>query len=62
MTETQPNADQKAELARLKGYFPFRVVWGAINPSTGEWRCAAAGSKCQPNKLARDGWRVWYVQ
>lgn len=52
--------EQTAELTRLKQYFPFRIVWGAISP-TGEWRCSANPTKRQANDLARKGWTVYFV-
>ncbi len=53
--------EQTAELARLKSWRPFMVVYGAINPATGEWLCAAVPTKRIPNDLARKGWQVFIV-
>lgn len=50
--------EQQSEMQRLKSYFPFRIVYGAVNPQTSEWRCAAVTTMRQPNRLARDGWNV----
>lgn len=49
---------QVAELMRLKAYFPYRIVYGALHPATGEWRCNAVVTMREPNKLARAGWSV----
>lgn len=49
-------AEQTAELIRLKAYFPFRIVWGAIKGA--EFQCAASFTKREANRLARDGWTV----
>jgi hypothetical protein len=53
LTESQNN-----ELKRLQLSFPFRIVYGAFNPSTSEWFASAVQSMRIPNKLAREGWRV----
>lgn len=49
---------QLAELARLKAWYPYRIVYGALHPETGEWRCGAVTTMHAPNKLARAGWSV----
>lgn len=53
--------EQHAELSRLKSHFPFRIVYGAINPATNEWQCGAVTTKRAPNDLARKGWQVWLL-
>lgn len=58
----QFNAEQLAEMARLKQYFPFRIVWGAIDPRTGEFRCSANPKRRQANDLIRKGWHVAVVK
>ncbi len=45
------------ELRRLKAYFPYRVVFGAISPS-GEWEANAQPTKRRALSLARKGWAV----
>ena len=50
---------QQSELARLKAYMPFRIVWGAVNPDTKEFVCAASFTKRQANDYARKGWQVF---
>ena len=49
---------RRAELARLKSYFPFRIIYGAIHPETAEWRTGAVTTMREPNRLAREGWKV----
>lgn len=58
---SEPTAEQQAELARLKAWFPFRIVYGAISPD-GVWESAAVTTMRQPNALARKGWQVWTVK
>lgn len=41
-------AEQTAELARLKQYFPYRIVWGGIDADTGEFY---TGADCDRRKL-----------
>lgn len=52
---------QNRELARLKQYFPYRIVWGAINPGTGEWFASANTTKRQMNGYVKNGWVVFQV-
>lgn len=50
---------QTAELARLKAYYPYRVVWGAIHPETKEWIASANTTKRQMNTHVKQGWVVF---
>lgn len=43
---------QRSELLRLKSYFPFRIVWGAVSVN-GEFVCGASKDRRQVNKYAR---------
>ena len=52
--------EQLAELTRLKQYFPFRVIYGALKD--GKFESGAVSSKRIPNQLAREGWQVWILQ
>ena len=52
ITESQLN-----DLRRLKAYFPYRIVFGAISPS-GEWEANAQPTKRRALSLARKGWQV----
>lgn len=58
-----PDADvpdaQRTDCARLKAHFPYRIVYAAFNPATGEWITNAVTTKARPHALARKGWRVW---
>jgi len=49
----------KQDMARLKLYFPYRIVWGAINPATNELVSAASITKRQANDYVRKGWSVY---
>ena len=51
------NPEQLAELKRLKAYFPYRIIYGAIKGE--EFQASAVTSKRIPNQLAREGWAVW---
>lgn len=53
---------QIQELQGLKNSFPYRIVYGAINPATGEWFASAVTTMRAPNKLAREGWQVFTLK
>lgn len=55
--ETRFSDMQIAELRRLKEYFPYRVVFGALSPA-GEFEANAQPTKRRAMKLAREGWHV----
>jgi hypothetical protein len=55
------NQQQTQEVQRLKGYFPYRICYGALNQQTGEFVSGAVATMRQPNKLAKEGWTVWVV-
>jgi hypothetical protein len=64
-TETtiyQPNEAQTRELYNPRNSFPFRIIYGAFNPATGEWFASAVPTMRIPNKLAREGWQVFTVK
>lgn len=44
------------EMTRLKAYYPFRIVWGAINPLTLETATGANATRKQVNAYMRKGW------
>lgn len=44
-------------MRRLKAYYPFRIVWGAINPETFEIQTGANATRRQVNDYVRKGWR-----
>lgn len=54
-----PTDTQRAEIARMKASFPFRVAYGALNPQTQEFIASAVPDLRIPNRLAREGWLVW---
>ena len=53
------NEQQQAELVRMKQYFPFRIVFGALNPETGEFSVHARKTARPMNEFLRKGWLVW---
>jgi hypothetical protein len=53
---------QRSELRRLREMCPFRIVYGAWNPQTGEYFAAAVTSMRIPNRLVREGWEVFTVE
>jgi hypothetical protein len=46
-------------MARLKAYFPFRIVWCAHKD--GEWITGANPTRREPNKHGREGWDVFIL-
>jgi hypothetical protein len=52
--------EQTAELQRLKSYFPFRIVWGAVLGE--QFVCGANVTMRQANDYARKGWAVYVAQ
>jgi len=57
----EPTKEQMDELAFVKRWRPFDIVYGALSPS-GEWRCGAVSTMRVPNALARIGWKVWIAK
>lgn len=55
-------AAMQKEMARLRAYFPYRIVWGALNPQTNEYVTGATAARHQPNNLARKGQEVYLYQ
>jgi len=54
------NDTQIQECRRLKQYFPFRIVYGAISQD-GTFETNAVTTMRTPNALARKGWQVWVI-
>lgn len=51
-------AEQEAELRRLKAYFPYRIVWGAISDS-GKFVMGASHTRQTLNSyLRKPNWIV----
>ena len=50
--------EQEAEIRMYRGHYPYRIIYAARNPATGEVVISAVTSMRVPNKLARDGWEV----
>lgn len=47
---------QRAEVLRLKMYFPFRICYGALKGT--EFVTGAVVTKRRPMRFARAGWHV----
>jgi len=52
---------QIAELARLKSYFPFRIIFGAVSPDGATFDAYAMKDRRVMNKLIRTGWTVYGI-
>lgn len=52
----EAEAKLRDELVRIKAYYPFRIVWGAINPETLETVTDASATRKQVNAYMRKGW------
>jgi len=48
------------EMARLKAYFPYRIVWGAIR-TDGAYEVGANVTKRQVNDLIRKGYQGFTI-
>lgn len=53
--------EQEIELRRIKAYFPYRIVWGQINPQTGEFSAHGTLDKRAMNKAARSGMLIFRI-
>jgi len=47
--------EQEAELRNLKAHFPFRIVWGTINPQDQSFEAWASTDRRELNKRLRKG-------
>ena len=56
------NEAQIAELARLKAYFPFSIVYGVLHKDTGEFEACKCVTMARPNRLAREGHSVYLIE
>jgi len=52
----------ETELKRLKSYFPYRIIWGAIHPDTLEFITSASSTKRQANDYIRKGYEVYILK
>lgn len=65
MSDTLPafiTNEREHELNALRDTFPFRIVYAAFNPLTGEYRASAVVTMHAPNRLVREGWQVVRVR
>ncbi len=53
--------EQQAQLISLRQHYPYRIVWGAFDPD-GNFLTGADTTRCQINKMARLGYRVFVVE
>lgn len=53
---------QNAELVRIKGYFPYRIVFGVVRKDTGEFEAYAKTTMHTANRLAREGHAVYVLK
>lgn len=51
----------EADMMRLKAYFPYRIVWGAISPDGNEFVTGATPTKRQVNDYLRKGWHTYVI-
>lgn len=61
--ESSPRAsiftlEQEAQLRDLKRHFPFRIVWGCINPQDQSFEAHASYTRAKLNARLRKGWLV----
>lgn len=54
--------EQIAELARLKDYFPYRIVFAVIYKDTGVFEAWCKTTMHTANRLAREGHQVGIFQ
>lgn len=52
---------EKAEMMRLKAYFPYRIVYGVRNED-GTFEASAVTTMRIPNKLTREGKQVFILK
>lgn len=51
--------EQFAEVARLKRFFPFRIVWAMLDKNTGEFEAYAHYNRRKMNAAVRRGHHVF---
>jgi hypothetical protein len=56
------NDHQANEMARMKAYFPYRIVFGVIDKDTGEFFVYAKPTRHTMNKMVREGHQVFTLQ
>jgi hypothetical protein len=54
--------DELRQMRSLKAHCPFRIVYGAKHPETGEFVCAASHTKRPANDYVRKGWLVFILE
>ena len=56
------SAQQESEMARLKTYYPYRIIYAMIHKDTKKFSCYAVTSMRIPNKFTRDGHEIFIVR
>jgi len=59
VTQNKLTTEQSTQLANLKRYYPYRIVWGAISPDGTDFYTGADYDKRKCNAKARKGWTVY---
>jgi hypothetical protein len=53
--------EQAEEMKRVKGWFPYRIVFGVLR-KTGEFEVWAKPTMHAANKLNREGHTIWLLK
>lgn len=62
MKTIELTAEQETEMRRMKSHFPYRIIYAALHPDTGEFWASAVTSMRIPNKFARQGYAIFTLQ
>ena len=54
--------EQKSQVYFMKAHFPYRIAYGVFDKDTGEFTVSAATSMKMPNKLTREGHKVFVLK
>lgn len=54
--------EHKELLKRLKQFYPYRIVWGAVHKETGQFLHGTCFNKRRPNMLRKQGFHVVIVR
>jgi hypothetical protein len=50
--------EQEMQVKMLRDTFPYRIIYAAVHPTTGEFVASAVATMRIPKDLARKGWSV----
>jgi hypothetical protein len=59
--ESKLTDEQKAELSRLKQFYPFRIVYGVVDKNSGVFSLFASYTRRGMMKAVRDGHAVFLI-